>query len=94
MYAQQTRDEREAERETYKTTVAAFLKRRGLFSFSPMGDDDSSSFSWRGCECCGHRLGGDLTDCSGLRESDGEVIEVRACDECVYFVANGIMTDE
>lgn len=87
MYAQMmTRDEREAERETYKANVAAFLERRGLFSFGPV-DDERGAFSAHGCDCCGHRLGDNLTDCIGLRETDGKVIEVRACDECVYFVA-------
>jgi hypothetical protein len=75
-------------REEYESNVAAFLARNGITSFYPR-EGGESYFSWRGCECCKSRLGGDRYDCTSFQFATREVIEVTACSDCVFYAAYG-----
>lgn len=79
----------------YVARVEAFLDRRGIYTFSPDVSEDAShdDFSWRRCDCCGTTLGGDRSNCTAFHERTGEIVEVYACSDCVYFVAYGQLDD-
>ena len=46
---------------------------------------DAPSFSWRPCECCGSRLGGDRYHTTGFNPEMKEVYEYEICEDCLYY---------
>lgn len=50
-------------------------------------------FSWRPCEVCHSRLGGDRYDCTGYNPTDGSIEAFEACTDCVYYAAYGQLPD-
>jgi hypothetical protein len=89
-----------AEYQAYQARVEAFLDRAGIYSFTTVCDEtsgervDHDEFSHRPCDCCGTTLGGARTLCDAMHERTREVVEVSACDDCIYFVAYGQLDDE
>ena len=53
-------------------------------------------FSWRPCECCGSRLGGNRERyqfASGTSPQASELFEAEICTDCVQFLAYGQLDD-
>ena len=89
----------------YEVAVAAFLKSNNVKPgcCSPAGGQADSNetetpceaepfFSWRPCECCGSRLGGDRETYQFAQE-DGALFEADICVDCVYYLAYGVLDD-
>jgi hypothetical protein len=54
---------------------------------------DEGSFSWRGCDICGSRLGGTV-ECWHWIDDNNEIQhESNACTDCVMYLANGDLPD-
>ena len=59
----------------------------------PEGSDDydtfgESHFSWSPCECCDSSLGGDRSPAHAVA-SDGSIVHMDVCTDCVMYLANG-----
>ena len=84
----------------YEQSVASFFEREGVTNLSrryfPFTDDDDCEeeyFSWRRCECCGTRLGGNRLMASGYNPETKEVYEYEICSDCEYYAEYGQLDD-
>lgn len=50
------------------------------------------SFSWRACEVCGSRLGGDRLPIHAVDEN-GDIVHFDACMDCIYYLEYGQLDD-
>lgn len=82
----------------YQSAVASFLTRNncrpGLHG--PAKQDQEPFFSWRACECCGSKLGGNLETYSfAVHTPQGkpDQFEADICTDCVYYLAYGQLDD-
>lgn len=53
----------------------------------------AQGFSWRPCETCGSRLGGDR-EAAHYLDSDREINHVSVCIDCLHYIANGDIPEE
>lgn len=85
-----------AEFSAFEARVAQFLERNEIGPFTCKVDCgcQSDNFSGVPCDVCRRPLAGNRHEVSAFRPSDREVIEFRACDDCVYYVAYGTLDDE
>lgn len=91
------------EYKAYQNRVAEFLQQNGVKAGcnSPVDPESLGFFSWRPCECCGSRLGGNRETYSFAFERKdanrrGEFVasfEADICDDCVYYLAYGELDD-
>lgn len=81
------------EYQAYQTAVAQFLTRNQVMPgcHSQAEPDSEPFFSWRACECCGSRLGGNRETYS-FASNQGE-FTADICTDCVYFLAYGQLDD-
>jgi hypothetical protein len=54
---------------------------------------EEPSFSWRWCDCCGTRLGGDREHATGFNPTTRQVQEYEICTDCAYYAAYGRLDD-
>ncbi len=54
---------------------------------------DEGGFSWHQCDTCGSQLGGHRYSGHGF-DSDGTVVHLSMCEDCLLFFANGDVPDE
>lgn len=54
---------------------------------------DEGGFSRCQCECCGSTLGGNRYAAHGV-DSDGKVLHLEVCPDCVWYIANGDEPEE
>lgn len=84
--------------EAYKQAVGNFLARErvklGCYSpeFSEPEPGFEGFFSWRPCECCGSRLGGQRESYTFACE-DGSTFGADICSDCAYYLAYGQLDD-
>jgi hypothetical protein len=79
----------------YEKAVKAFHERNKLVwpsLCSPVDHEASPYFSWKPCECCGRKLGGDREDYNFVPES-GELVKASICTDCIYYAAYGCLDD-
>lgn len=50
------------------------------------------SFSWSSCDACGSTLGGDRHPAHG-RMSDGTLLHLNVCTDCLYYLNYGQLDD-
>lgn len=83
----------------YEASVARFLKdnhvKPGCYG-NVDSENPEAFFSWRKCECCGSKLGGNREtynfahiDSSGLDNT----FTADICEDCVYYLAYGQLDD-
>lgn len=51
-----------------------------------------AGFSWHACEACGSKLGGDRHPAHG-KDSNGKLIHLSVCTDCLYFLNYGQLDD-
>jgi hypothetical protein len=51
-------------------------------------------FSWRPCECCGTRLGGNREHATGYNPTTKEIQEYDVCMDCIYYAEYGQLDDQ
>lgn len=78
----------------YQKAVANFLTINQVKPgcHSPVEEQSEPFFSWRACECCGSRLGGNRETYSFAPEI-GETFTADICTDCVYYLAYGQLDD-
>lgn len=85
----------------YRRYVAAFtefMQREGIANLSrmvPLDDTEThEEFSWRPCDCCGRKLGGNRVQCHGYNPTSKEVCgPYSVCNDCEYFAEYGQLDD-
>lgn len=50
-------------------------------------------FSWRPCDCCKSRLGGNREHATGYNSNTHEIQEYNVCVDCIYYAAYGRLDD-
>lgn len=78
----------------YKAKVAAFHRQNDLRPglSGPASDRQEPFFSWRPCDCCGSKLGGNRETYLFSGESHGP-LEADICADCVHYLAYGRLDD-
>lgn len=76
------------EYDAFTAKVDEFLRRRDVVAYYP--DEEREEFSWRPCDCCGSKLGGARTACTGLTKQK-VMLEASMCDDCVEYNVNGYL---
>jgi hypothetical protein len=78
----------------YEQSVADFFEREGLNCLTEVGRESEPYFSWRPCDCCGSRLGGNRGDCNGYNPTTKEIQDGYAvCEDCIYYNEYGQLDD-
>jgi len=81
----------------FERRFAAFMAHEGLANLSTIADASGKTepyFSWRACDCCGRRFGGDRYDCNGYIPRGNRVSDVYAvCTDCMYYAEYGRLDD-
>lgn len=79
----------------FEASVKRFFDLEGVTSLSILEGDDNQEpyFSWRPCECCGSRLGGDRYDTNGYNPETKEIYEYTVCNDCILYIYNGDLPD-
>lgn len=81
----------------YKARVEHFLDTEGVRHISPVSNAEGNIeefFSWRPCDCCQRRLGGNRMECSGYVPQSQEVVRFNLCTDCVYYLEYGKLDDQ
>lgn len=74
----------------YQQAVQEFMEREGIQNLSMDYDKcEEPYFSWRWCDCCGDRQGGNRVDANGWNPTLKQVQEYSVCEDCVYYYEYG-----
>lgn len=75
----------------YQRNFEAFMNYEGITNLTGEGE---TYFSWRACNCCGTRLGGQRQQAKGFNPRTREVHEYEVCMDCVWYAEYGTLDDE
>jgi len=91
----------------YERKVKAFFETEGITNLSQSGSEEEPVcpiceeevgfepyFSWRACECCGSRLGGDRYHASGWNPKTKQAYCYEVCQDCLYYAEYGQLDDQ
>lgn len=91
----------------YERAVSKFFEREGVSNLSAeVGKDVDHGcvicgeivgcdpyFSWRTCECCNSRLGGNRYHATGYNPKTKEAYCYEVCQDCIYYAEYGRLDD-
>ena len=80
------------ERHRLAEFAAAYEERtKGFQIHAPVDPGVEGDFSWRQCDTCGSKLGGNRTPCVLINPGSNKRIEVESCDDCVMYATYGYL---
>lgn len=82
----------------YQAAVQSFLTRNRVLPgcHGPVNSDFEPFFSWRPCECCGSRLGGNREEwqfAHGDNFASSSNFEAEICTDCIHYLSSGQLDD-
>ena len=76
----------------YQERFEEFMRLNELNNLTRIDNEQEVYFSWRPCECCQTRLGGDRIEASGYSRT-GVIYEFEICTDCEYYAEYGQLDD-